>query len=180
MHYLFLTYGPSSWNRYPLSSVFRSYSPPLHDNQWQLEVKTWMAISNAWLQRLLLMNTVGPTEAEVVPYWQLMSDNRTAALVDNSAAYAIDLELCHNQKIRSTAFSVLGLALNFILGGILMLAGFVLRYIIPLMQNRRTMPTEKEHNRRQAWTVDANLQLQCIDYQELGLGDWEGGDEFVL
>lgn len=85
---------------------------------------------------------------------------------------------CLSQKIRSTAymsFSVLGLAITFILGGLMIGLSAFVESLYAAWQKRRRRGTYE----RLEWVSNEPLQLQRMVHEELGLGIWTGASDSV-
>ncbi|KAL9106008.1 MAG: hypothetical protein Q9227_008916 [Pyrenula ochraceoflavens] len=133
----------------------------LPDNQWELEVANWHDITLATLQGSLVSSAIGPTDRRMLEnFWQRPRSED-------------EKYLCKNQKIKSTAhsnFSILGLAIVFILGILIIILDLTLESIIVLVEGRRG--TLKHH--RLEWFTNSVLQMQRLAHEELGLGTWKG------
>lgn len=154
-------------------------SLPLPNNQWQIEVERWMAIFMSNVQRMFVGSVTGPTNKDLLEDW-VYATSETFVSIYGSDVAALIIQSCKAQKIRSNAyqsFSILGLATNFGLGGILILMGLTMKYIIPIVQNRRAR-SRIARVKAQAWALDSVLQLQRHVYAKLSLGDWEGEDSY--
>lgn len=132
----------------------------LPSNQWHIEAANMMTASNAMLQRLTVDRVTGG------PLIGNLQDNRTYFSM-NDAAQNI---LCSSQRIHSSefqSFSVLGLALNFTLGGIIALVNLYLSFIKAKVDEYRGRPN---------WPRISTgvLQLQRMADEAVGAGEWEG------
>ena len=82
--------------------------------------------------------------------------------------------MCKNQIIRSpggtVSFSVLGLCIIFIIGGILIVTSFVMDTLVGYIRRR----LEWKKYKSLQWTLDEKLQLQRLAYEEAGQGHWDG------
>lgn len=77
------------------------------------------------------------------------------------------------QKILSTAytnFSVLGLVIILVVGGLIILISYTLETIIVFIEKRRGIT---KHSLLE-WFTDETFQLQRLAHEELGVGTWEG------
>lgn len=80
--------------------------------------------------------------------------------------------------IRSTAytnFSVFGLAVVFIVGGLIITLSYVLGPLACWIQHRHGLDV---HTRFE-WTMNETLQLQRLTHEELGVGSWKCCDGSV-
>lgn len=138
----------------------------LPDDQWITEVSSWFAVSLAKLQQKAVQYATGP------PY---ASANLQLVRPSNKE----QVNMCKNQIVRSQdgtiSFSVLGVSIILILGGIFILTSLVIDTLVGFI--RRTFHW-KEHKSLQ-WTLDEKLQLQRSAYEEAGQGHWSGGANSV-
>lgn len=74
-----------------------------------------------------------------------------------------------------TSFSVLGLSIVFILGGIIIVLELILEPILRCIQRRRNIALYQ----RLEWVTTETLQLQRMAHEGLGAGTWEGTTESV-
>ena len=85
-----------------------------------------------------------------------------------------EVNMCKNQIIRSQggtiSFSVLGLCIIFIFGGILIVTSLVIDGLVGFI--RRKLDWKKYKSLQ--WTLDEKLQLQRLAYEEAGQGRWYG------
>lgn len=138
------------------------WSRSLPSNQWAIEAANWFAIGLAQLQRNFITNYRRPSDPALLATWMPFPKEATAAQA-----------FCGSQKVRSaeyTTFSVLGLAMNFGLGGLLLLAG----HIVPIAAQRWRARWKKGSIGRERWILDGAMQLQRIVLQGEGKGDWVG------
>lgn len=137
----------------------------LPNNQWMIEVSAWFAVSMAKLQQRVIEYATGPGYIPNTMF--LLRPEKD------------EEKMCKNQIVRSSAntvsFSVLGVAIILILGTALIATSLVLPTVIGLL--RRWLKW-KDYKRLQ-WTLDANLQLQRLAYEEAGQGHWTGGASSV-
>ena len=130
----------------------------LPDNQWILEVSSWFGVSLARLQQKAVQYATGPS------YDIEVEKPRTKE----------EINMCKNQIIRSPggtiSFSVLGLCIIFIIGGILIVTSLVIDTLVGFI--RRQLDWKKYKSLQ--WTLDEKLQLQRLAYEEAGQGHWDG------
>ncbi|KAI0389429.1 hypothetical protein F5Y17DRAFT_472956 [Xylariaceae sp. FL0594] len=88
------------------------------------------------------------------------------------------IELCHNQKMRSTvyaSFSLFGLTFTFIIGFLIILYSYT--------QERLSTWTYKKRGRKAyqhlEWTSNGTLQLHRMAHEEMGWGTWSGCTELI-
>ena len=133
----------------------------LPDNQWIVEVSTWFAVSLARLQQKTVQYATGP------PY---TSDGLEIVGPLNKE----DEQMCKNQIVRSQggtiSFSVLGVSIILIVGTILMATSLAIDSLVGFMRRKFRW---KEYKSLQ-WTLDEQLQLQRLAYEEAGQGHWSG------
>jgi len=106
------------------------WSPGLDNNHWQFEAANWSSISLAHIQRLFISNYRTPTTKILLDYFEPWPANATKE----------QHSFCNSQKVRSseyTTFSVLGLGLNFGIGGFILICGDLLPVIVPCCKERR-------------------------------------------
>jgi hypothetical protein len=132
----------------------------LPNNQWQIEVDGWFAVSLAGLQQALVERALGPTD--------VLNSGGTIDYPTNDYGKA----LCKRQMIRNVSgyenFSVLGVAIILVIGGTLVFLGSVLDDAVGLVQKLLG-----KHYGLLTWTSDGYLQLQRLAYEGAGYGDWE-------
>jgi len=147
-------------NYISLGELFWSRSLP--SNQWAIEAANWFAIGLAQLQRNFITNYRRPSDPALLSTWMPFPTSASAAQT-----------WCSSQKVRSaeyTTFSVLGLALNFVLGGLLLLAG----HIVPIAWQRWRARWHPSSTGRERWILDSALQLQRVVLQGENKGEWLG------
>jgi hypothetical protein len=119
----------------------------LANNQWELEAENWFKIALADLQQTVVEQATGPTDPSIARF----------ATKPNAA----DQEtLCTNQKVSSTLFmnfSVLGLVLTLVIGGLIMLVAQILPPIIQRFAQDSYKTLE--------WKMDNMFQLQRLAYE---------------
>lgn len=147
------------------------WSPALPSNQWQIEVANWFSIGLAHTQRLFIASYRTPSTPALLKYWIPFQDNDTN--VQN---------FCSSQKVHSseyTTFSVLGLGINFGIGGFVLLCGYLLPFIIPKLQRRYAKRVGKVSLASEQWTMNNALQLQRIVYEAHDVGEWARREKTV-
>jgi hypothetical protein len=140
---------------------------PLPDNQWQIELDGWFAISLASLQQYLYEKAVGPTGITEV------------GGIINMPTGAPGRAICQRQMIRNVSgyqnFSTLGVAIILILGCTMVVLGLVIDIVVGLIQKflfRRNFA-------RLSWISDGYLQLQRLAYEGAGYDHWQGCSDDV-
>ncbi|OIW32348.1 hypothetical protein CONLIGDRAFT_699027 [Coniochaeta ligniaria NRRL 30616] len=135
------------------------------DNQWQIEVKHWHDISMTSLQAAFVDTAKGPTDQAILP-WVQRPNNTVETL------------MCNSQKINSTqfaSFSVFGLLLTYVLGGLIMLTSYTLEPLIACISGRGNA----KHYSQMEWCVNETLQLQRLAHEMRGRGTWARATEFI-
>lgn len=155
------------WSVYALGSdalrasdtLFDLTQVPLPDNQWTVEVSSWMATSMARLQQLAVQYATGP----------LTVTDKSLVLPPQTAE---DKSMCRSQKVRSasgtTSFSVLGVAIILVVGTILLTLSLLLSTIV---SGLRRVSKYKDHKWIQ-YLLDEKLQLHRLAYEGAGQGNW--------
>ncbi|KAL8965816.1 MAG: hypothetical protein Q9183_003673 [Haloplaca sp. 2 TL-2023] len=134
----------------------------LPDDQWTIEATEMFSISLAKLQQQVLNYALGPPN--------LYQDME---FINGS------VDVCQRQKIRGIggflSFSVLGIAIILIVGGLIILISTFLDMAVGYIQRKFMW---NDHKRLQ-WAIDEKLQLQRLAYEEAGQGQWRGGTDAV-
>lgn len=139
-------------------TVFGGLQTALPDNQWQLEVTNWFAISLAYMQQSMLETASGSAATE------------PGLVVDRPATAAAE-RMCRNQKIRTTryaSFSFFGLLVTYVLGLAAVALSFSLEPVLGCLYRRRGY-------RRYSfaeWNTHSTLQLQRLAHD--GEDGWAG------
>lgn len=144
------------------------WSPGLDNNQWQIEAANWFSIALAHIQRLFISNYRTPTTKISLDYFEPWPANATKE----------QHNFCNSQKVRSseyTTFSVLGLGLNFGIGGFILICGHLLPIIVPWLLGKKA----KTSLAREQWLNNSMLQMMRVSYQALHLGTWTGAEDTV-
>lgn len=139
-------------------------SAGLPNNQWMLEVESWFATSLAGLQQWGVEYVSGPSQDEVLSV--LLSNWTNDGTPETKA-------ICGSQKIFANGyqnFSVLGLCLILIIGGIIILSSLCLESLVASVQKKMN----RGQARRYRWIADSNFQLQRMKYEKSGYGEWKG------
>lgn len=121
--------------------------PSLPANQWEIEVKGWFETGLARLQFLLQDYATGPSQVPEYSYVYSPDDIYSKAM-------------CYSQLIRDTqdtkSFSILGLVIIFVIGGVLILTSMILDTVVGWVQTL----TKRGLGKKEAWLQDDKLQLQ--------------------
>ena len=140
-------------------TVNNGFQIALPDNQWITEVSSWFAVSLAKLQQ------------KTVQY-ATRSPYTSDALQLTGPLNKEQANMCKNQIIRSqsgtTSFSMLGISIILVLGGILIMSSLVIDMLVGWIRRKFHW---NEHRSLQ-WTLDEKLQLQRLAYEEAGQGRW--------
>lgn len=154
------TYGLGGDALRASDTLFNTVQEALPDNQWTIEVSSWMATSLARLQILAVQYATGPPTTTDK---NLIQPPRSKE----------EKKLCRAQKVRSasgtTSFSVLGVAIILIVGAILISLSLLLSTIVCGL---RRIFHYKDHKRIQ-YLLDEKLQLHRLAYEEAGQGYWQ-------
>ena len=145
--------------KYESSST--SISSPLPDNQWKIEVTNWHHMMQTALQQHVIDFAAGPAD----PHWgqYILKPSFTGAGHD----------LCSAQKMRDTSFmsfSILGLTIIFIIGGLLI----ALPPLLPILTRWAQQLGKKGFHRPDYWLLADAIHLQQMAFEGAGLGTWQG------
>jgi hypothetical protein len=159
---LILTEGASDLlaNRQNVDGVSTSLPP----DQWVLEADHMFGTSLNNLQILSAQYVTGPTAPSV-----------GGTIVDLPDE---DKWMCTNQIVRRddyTSFSVLGLAIIFVIGGCLIILNLTLISMVDRLQKS----TESGQRRNEEWQASDTLQLHRVALENQGVDQWEGIDASV-
>lgn len=144
---------------------FAGYSLGLPDDQWKSEISYWYAIIMAFLQQVLVEQVTGPTDPAYRQYMVKPTEDEGSLL-------------CGLQKVRRSdydSFSLLGVTLILVIGGILIVTNLFLASVVGHFQRGRTVANQK----RLEWIQNGFLQLQRLAYQRGGMGTWSREEESV-
>lgn len=138
----------------------RNQQAALPDNQWQLELQSWFAVSLARLQ-----HSIVEYAAPSIPKEQLMAGTYLQAPFDKASN-----TMCSAQKVSlvgdTVSFSTLGLAIILAVGGVIILLYLVLQPLVSCCQRR----TNRGQYRRLRWVMDDKMQVQRMAFEEAGMG----------
>jgi len=127
------------------------WSPTLASNQWQIEVTNWFSIGLAQLQRGFVSTYRIPSEDILRDYWSSFPEDATSERL-----------FCASQKVQNlayTTFSVLGLSINFGIGGLLLIIGYTIPILVPWWQTRRAEKGGGQSFANERWLMDHALEL---------------------
>ncbi|KAI1809827.1 hypothetical protein GGS20DRAFT_570297 [Poronia punctata] len=137
----------------------------LEPNQWQLDVAHWWDILMANKQALYLDAAYSSPEPAILANYV----NYTAPA---------QIELCQNQKMRSTAyasFSLFGLIFTFVVGFLIVLFSYIQEPLSTWIFKKRG----RKPYQHLEWTTNATLQLYRLAQEEMGWGTWSDCTELV-
>lgn len=136
---------------------------PLPNNQWQIELSGWFAVSLASLQQFLFEKASGPPNVQEADGYIIKPNNK------------YEKAICQRQMIRNVAgyqnFSTLGVAIILILGCGLVVVGLVIDTVVGRIQRHKKV---KQNYQRLSWISDGYLQLQRLAYEGAGYDGWDG------
>ncbi|KAH7115914.1 hypothetical protein B0J11DRAFT_538738 [Dendryphion nanum] len=137
---------------------------PIPTNQWQIEVEQWVSASLASVQGSFIESGNGPR-----PLYERF--RRAPNGTEQTA-------VCKSQKIMTTkysSFSVLGVALILLVGGLIMVLDLGLEPLIDYIQIRRnkTRPNPSGTYARLEWNANTTLQLQRLAHEHMRVGTWK-------
>jgi len=155
------------------SSVIGTWqTSALPNDQWQIEVETWVATAFAYLQQTIVQYAAG----------QNNYDPNLVIPPGNDYEQA----MCGEQTLKSLtgyiSFSFLGVALIIVVGSVIFILGSAMESI----GNWRWPHLRHLDDRqiaqycRKAWTLDNNFQLQRKAFEGQLQGNWEHGDESTI
>ncbi|KAK8122893.1 hypothetical protein PG984_011563 [Apiospora sp. TS-2023a] len=155
--------GPTSLASHDF--VGQGYLDGIAQNQWQLDVTQWFSIMLAGFQTLFVDTAEGNSASTV---------NHTSF----KPLSEYEWNLCRNQKIRSagyTSFSILGLAMTYALGTIIIILSFIIEPILDCLQKRGRY---NEYAYIE-WEANTAIQLHRVAQDQLGYGHWTHCDDMV-
>ena len=148
------------------NSLSDFFSGPIPSNQWQIEVSNWFNIALAKFQALLLEVSTGP--AAIRP------GGTISPLYDK-----LDESLCSMQRVPQaanyTSFSVLGILIILVIGGLIIFVSFFIDKLVRSLQRVSGMGVYKGTQ----WQLDDILQLQRMVYEKADIGTWTNCDARV-
>lgn len=135
----------------------------LPNNQWEVEIGAWVDTGLARLQALIEGYVTNPSN--IVPGSKLVPF--TPAVRANTY-YDMCFDQLVNDSSNSMSFSVVGLAILFILGGIIILLSLILDTLAGYIQQKLGHGLHA----RMEWLVNDKLQMQRMLHSQLKLGQW--------
>lgn len=157
----------------------------LPDNQWQLEIERLFQVYMASIQNGAVDSALGPNSEAMKVFVAKSFEKEGQYFCKNQACPSIcyenvgvlaDLKV---QKIRSTAhsnFSVLGLVIVFVIGGLFIVLQWTIQWIYIKMIWH--FPRFNQYKRLE-WVTNGTLQLQRSAHEQLGYGTWTRCDREI-
>ena len=139
----------------------------LPPDQWKEEVLQLNSIMLAYIQSLMVSYVTGP--------WFTAYD-----IYIQQASTPEEQEFCENQIITDSSFfcfSILGMVIILVIGGLIVLLNLILEPLVRLFRNMR----KNDHGlyKQLEWDTTATLQLQRLVYEGQGSGTWHGEPDVV-
>ena len=139
----------------------------LPSDQWIAEITAWHSYTMARMQKTMYDFAAGPSDPTFNQY-----------ITPQASKYRDTFDLCSNQKVRDShyySFSVLGLAITFLVGCSIVLLNLFLSTCVGWYQRA----TGKGIHRYEHWNLDHSLQVQRMAYENAGMGRWKGKHSLV-
>lgn len=140
----------------------RNQMAPIPDNQWQVEVASWFAVSMARLQRSAVEFAAPSLSKTAYPAGSYLQEPE-----------GISRAMCYSQKVGlvsdTISFSVLGLVIIFAVGLAAILLYLILEPLVAWFQ-RKTNSGGGGGYRRVRWVLDDKMQVQRMMFEEAGMG----------
>lgn len=139
-------------------TIYNGVQGPLPNNQWTLEVESWVNTVLAQLQRAVLEYATGPSNLKLLPFLKRPTN-------------PFEQNLCRNQMARTGQaqnFSVLAILLILILGTIIVCINLSLETMVDYFQR----PSSHPNYRQLAWKTNNLLQTLRLAHEEVGSGEW--------
>jgi hypothetical protein len=133
----------------------------LPSNQWILELGNWFGTMMTNLQLRSLQYATGPSSPRFFKYVRQPQTHD-------------EQEMCTHQIIRQNdfaSFNILGLAIIFIVGGLII----ILNLTLSTIANKIQQATPKGQHRIREWDINGTLKLQRIAFQNHGTMLQSGG-----
>jgi hypothetical protein len=168
---------PTLGSGYLLAQQYNTlgYSSAVPDNQWILEFENWFGIRLTGIQRYIIDHIVGPSNPRYQRYVVPPPANQTW--------------MCENQIVQRSgysSFSIFGMAIILIVGGLIIVTNLTIDSILGLV--RSWIPGRL--NGSLEWKLTSLLQLQRMAFEGRNKGTWskqtslvpvtDNGDEFVF
>ncbi|KAF2670751.1 hypothetical protein BT63DRAFT_453115 [Microthyrium microscopicum] len=139
--------------------MFQNEVISMPENQWELEVEGWFQTYLADVQRIVLDLSSGLSGKDTS--WIVKPPNGT-----------MDHQICSNQRIRNTSytsFSILGIVLVLVLGGLIIILGYTLPVIVERMDPQGYKSLE--------WRQNETLEIQRLAHENRKSHTWKSGLE---
>lgn len=144
-----------------VSSLSSGYLPP---NQWQIEASSWFDAGLARIQQKVQEYATGPSS---IVSGSFVQHPNPALPADKPW-----VDFCYSQVVNdssdSMSFSVIGLALLFGIGGVIIFLSLTMDTVVGYLQYK----TGRGLHARSEWLTNDRLQMQRLLFQELKLGRW--------
>ncbi len=145
-----------------LSTLTQRYLPP---NQWHIEVGSMFDTGLARLQQKTQEYATGPANVPRGSYVQAPNPNIAADIPYRAMCYS---QLV-NDSSDTMSFSVVGLAILFGVGGIIIFVALTIDTIFGWLQ----LKFNTGLHARTEWLVTDKLEMQRLLFEEVKLGDWD-------
>ena len=139
----------------------------LPSDQWKDEVFQLNSLMLAYLQSLMVSYVTGPWFSAYNHYIQPPSTPE-------------EQEFCKNQINADDSlycFSILGMAIILVVGGLIVLVNLTLEPLVRLFRNMRK--NDRGLYKQLEWDTTATMQLQRLVYEGQGSGTWHGDPDVV-
>lgn len=137
----------------------RNQMARIPDNQWQVEVASWFAVSMARLQRSAVEFAAPSPSKTAYPVGSYLQEPE-----------GISRAMCYSQKVGlvsdTISFSVLGLVIIFAVGVAVILLYLILEPLVAWFQRK----TNAGGYRRVRWVMGDKMQVQRMMFEEAGMG----------
>jgi hypothetical protein len=151
-------------------SVYGGYQVlPLPNNQWQIEVYTWLTSALAYLQYTITQYASGQTHYN------------TSRIIQPDSAYK--WTVCNQQIIKSSAgyqsFSFLGVALTIVLGTIIIIIGGTIDHIPVVLWRRKRHRDDRQIGQycSKAWNLDNKFHLLRMALESESRDSWDSASD---
>ena len=145
----------------------KDLSITLPSDWWKEEVIQLNSIMLAYIQSRMITYVTGPFFNAFTQYIQRPSSPE-------------EQEFCENQIETNNSFycfSVLGMAVILVIGGLIILINFILEPLVRFFRNWRK--NDKGLYKQLEWDMTDTLQLQRLVYEGQGSGTWHGEPDVV-
>ena len=150
-----------------LETVTQLQQGPISSTQWMTEVAGWFDTGLARIQQGITEYATGPTD--VLPGSEIWLPTDLASRA-----------MSYSQKVSDTrgtiSFSILGIAITFIVGGLIIVTSLAIDTFVGFLQ---TKVIKKGQYKRLNWILDDKFQLQRMIFEEAKMGTWEGATDSI-